>query len=144
MIKIAHRGNTIGSNPLENAPEYIDKSLSEGYEAEIDVWYHNDGLWLGHDNPTYMVDFSWIQDRHNRLWCHAKNFEALNHLLTFQKINVFWHQEDNYTVTSQGYIWAYPGQYGNEARTIAVKPKPSMKLEDFYGVCTDDFTQLEI
>ena len=36
MIKIAHRGNTIGSNPLENAPEYIDKSLSEGYEAEID------------------------------------------------------------------------------------------------------------
>ena len=85
-----------------------------------------------------------IQYRHNRLWCDAKNFEALNHLLTFQKINVFWHQEDNYTVTSQGYIWAYPGQYGNEARTIAVKPKPSMKLEDFYGVCTDDFTQLEI
>ena len=30
MIKIAHRGNTIGSNTLENAPEYIDKSLSNG------------------------------------------------------------------------------------------------------------------
>ena len=29
MIKIAHRGNTIGSNPLENAPEYIDKSLPD-------------------------------------------------------------------------------------------------------------------
>ena len=137
MIKIAHRGNTIGSNPLENAPEYIDKSLSEGYEAEIDVWYHNDGLWLGHDNPTYMVDFSWIQDRYNRLWCHAKNFEALNYLLTFQKINVFWHQQDNYTV-------AYPGQYGSEAKTIAVLPTPTMKLENFYGICSDDFTQFEI
>lgn len=144
MIKIAHRGNTIGSNPLENAPEYIDKSLSEGYEAEIDVWYYNDGLWLGHDNPTYMVDISWLQDRHNRLWCHAKNFEALNYLLTFQKINVFWHQQDNYTVTSQGYIWAYPGQYGSEVKTIAVLPTPAMKLENFYGICSDDFTQFEI
>ncbi len=144
MIKIAHRGNTVGSNPLENAPEYIDKSLSEGYEAEIDVWYYNDGLWLGHDNPTYMVDISWLQDRHNRLWCHAKNFEALNYLLTFQKINVFWHQQDNYTVTSQGYIWAYPGQYGSEGKTIAVLPTPAMKLENFYGICSDDFTQFEI
>tara|TARA_R100000353_G_scaffold166902_1_gene128665 strand:+ start:179 stop:613 length:435 start_codon:yes stop_codon:yes gene_type:complete len=144
MIKIAHRGNTVGSNPLENAPEYIDKSLSEGYEAEIDVWYYNDGLWLGHDNPTYMVDISWLQDRHNRLWCHAKNFEALNYLLTFQKINVFWHQQDNYTVTSQGYIWAYPGQYGSEVKTIAVLPTPAMKLENFYGICSDDFTQFEI
>ena len=144
MIKIAHRGNTVGSNPLENAPEYIDKSLSEGYEAEIDVWYYNDGLWLGHDNPTYMVDISWLQDRHNRLWCHAINFEALNYLLTFQKINVFWHQRDNYTVTSQGYIWAYPGQYGSEVKTIAVLPTPAMKLENFYGICSDDFTQFEI
>jgi len=144
MIKIAHRGNTVGSDPLENAPEYIDKSLSEGYEAEIDVWYYNDGLWLGHDNPTYMVDISWLQDRHNRLWCHAKNFEALNYLLTFQKINVFWHQQDNYTVTSQGYIWAYPGQYGSEVKTIAVLPTPAMKLENFYGICSDDFTQFEI
>ena len=51
---------------------------------------------------------------------------------------------DNYTVTSQGYIWAYPGQYGSEVKTIAVLPTPAMKLENFYGICSDDFTQFEI
>ena len=71
-----------------------------------------------------------------RLWCHAKNLEALRIMLNL-KVQCFWHQEDDYTVTNTGWIWAYPNKPGN-IRTIAVLPE----LEDtdvtgFAGVCSD-------
>jgi len=144
MIKIAHRGNIAGTSEHENAPAYIDEALTKGYEVEIDVWFHNDSLWLGHGSPTYMTDYDWIQQRADRLWCHAKNFEALDYLLGYHRFNCFWHQEDNYTVTSKGFIWAYPGWEGSNTRTIAVKPNGTLKLDEFYGICTDDFSKLEI
>ena len=38
MKLIAHRGNTHGpDDDKENNPDYIDKCLSGGYDAEIDV-----------------------------------------------------------------------------------------------------------
>ena len=27
-----------------------------------------------------------------------------------QNFNYFWHQEDDYTLTSEGYVWVYPGK----------------------------------
>ena len=40
MKLIAHRGNTHGpEEDKENSPDYIDKCLSEGYDAEIDARY---------------------------------------------------------------------------------------------------------
>ena len=54
-------------------------------------------------------------------------------MLQYEEINCFWHQEDSYTITSKKYIWAYPGYYGNNDRTIAVKPSENMNLNLFYG-----------
>ena len=59
-------------------------------------------------------------------------------------IHCFWHQEDNYTITSKNFIWAYPGWEGSATRTIAVKPNGTLKLAEFYGICTDDFSKLEL
>ena len=38
--------------------------------------------------------------------CHAKNFEAL---INLKKINAnyFWHQNDDYVLTSSGYVWTF-------------------------------------
>ena len=52
MKLIAHRGNTHGPDEgKENNPDYIDKSLSEAYDAEIDVRYDH----LGHAKNTYTL-----------------------------------------------------------------------------------------
>lgn len=52
MIIISHRGNINGPNPrMENKPEYIKKALDENFMVEIDVWFYQGELWLGHDEP---------------------------------------------------------------------------------------------
>lgn len=136
MKLISHRGNI--SKPIPNAennPAYIKDALNAGYDCEVDVWYIDHEFWLGHDNPQHpTVGSSFIEDP--RLWCHAKNLEALRIMLNL-KVQCFWHQDDDYTVTNTGWIWAYPNKPGN-IRTIAVLPE----LEDtdvtgFAGVCSD-------
>ena len=139
MIFIAHRGLTDGPNKeLENKPEQISKVLKEGQHAEIDVWF-KDGKWLlGHDEPTYEVDFEFLEQSH--LWIHAKNLPAL-YVLTGTFTNYFWHQEDDFTMTSQGYIWTYPGKQLTK-HSICVLPEWSNDISkifnpECYGICSD-------
>tara|TARA_S200000501_G_scaffold247122_1_gene231516 strand:+ start:12010 stop:12450 length:441 start_codon:yes stop_codon:yes gene_type:complete len=140
-LLIAHRGNYNGHSLDENKPEYIN-SVLEKFDCEIDVWLVNNVLYLGHDKPSYQIEKNWLLDRSNKLWCHAKNFDALNFLLNYKELNCFWHQEDDYTITSKGFVWAYPGFYGSKDRTIAVKPTTDMNLNSFYGICSDNFLEI--
>ena len=110
MKFIAHRGNLTGRVPeRENAPDYIDEAIAAGFDVEIDVWRIDNKYWLGHDEDQYEVDIHWLLDRAENLWCHAKNIDALHDLIHYPKLNVFWHQEDDYTLTTHNYIWTYPG-----------------------------------
>ena len=139
MILIAHRGNLNGKfESYENEPNYIDSAIREGYDVEVDVWYQNGNLWLGHDKPQYGVDFRWFRDRLTKLWIHCKNIEAL---LYFKdcgyEAHYFWHEEDTVTLTSKGYIWAYPGMQPIRD-SIAVMPE--LKQDDVsscIGICSD-------
>ena len=141
MLKIAHRGNTKGVNlDDENYPDYIDDAINNGFDSEIDIWLQGRRLYLGHDEPRYSIEKDWLFQRSERLWCHAKNIDALNWLLGWDRINCFWHQQDNYTITSKKFVWAYPGFHGSSDRTIAVKPTEDMDINLFYGVCANDFT----
>ena len=57
MRKISHRGNLFAPNPeRENSPHYIFEALAEGFDVEIDVWYQNGMIQLGHDKPIYTVN----------------------------------------------------------------------------------------
>ena len=111
MYKIAHRGNTQGKSPKENDPGYIQIALDDGYLCEIDVWLIGKYLYLGHDNPKYLIDIEFL--RNDKLFCHAKNIEALLLMAQDQDIHCFWHENDAYTITSRGYIWKYPEVYFN-------------------------------
>ena len=107
MIFISHRGNINGINKkFENNPNYIQHAIDKGFNVEIDVWY-KDYFFLGHDKPQYKVSSKFLEN--TKFWCHAKNLEALEKL---QKLRTkyFWHQNDDYTLTSNGYIWTYPGK----------------------------------
>ena len=145
MIKIAHKGNIEGKSKFENCPEYIDKSLEKGFDIELDVGVYGNQLYLGHDTKEYLIDINWLLERSKNLWCHAKNFKALDLMLNYKELNCFWHQEDNYTITSKGFVWAYPGFPGSKSRTIAVKPDINwLEINEFYGVCLDDFSRLKL
>lgn len=140
MILIAHRGLTNGPDKdLENDPTQIEESLDLGFDCEIDFWYHNNLLWLGHDGPVYNISEEFIQRK--GLWIHAKNIEALDYLSNHKNLNYFWHQEDDYTLTSQGYIWTYPGKRLGE-NSIMVLPEwhhviDDLPMENCKGICSD-------
>ena len=141
MKLIAHRGNTRGPNPAEeNSPVYILNAIKEGYEVEIDVWYE-DGTWLlGHDFPQYEVNIEFL--RSPWLWCHAKNITTLEELLR-NGAHCFWHQTDDVTLTSLGYIWTFPGKQlaGSSICVLPEKGNPDATADELVmicaGICSD-------
>jgi hypothetical protein len=130
----------------ENEPTYIDLAISKGYDVEIDVWFKDNMLWLGHDRPDYGVEFRWFRDRISKLWIHCKNIEALKYFKSCgYEVNYFWHQQDDITITSAGYFWTYPGKQLTE-NSIACMPEISEfdNLELAFGVCSDYIENYEI
>lgn len=141
MIYISHRGNLTGKNiDTENSIIAINECLNLGYNVEIDVWFHNDSFWLGHDEPQTPISEQFLEN--TMLWCHAKNNIALFKMLNNANIHCFWHQNDSYTITSKGFIWAFPGEILNQ-NSICVLPETDNFLDykHCYGICSD---QIEI
>jgi hypothetical protein len=142
MIYISHRGNINGRiEEAENKPDYIDDALRLGYDVEIDVWYVDGNWWLGHDEPQYPIELEWIDRRSDRLWVHCKNVEAVEYFYENEsdckEINWFWHGEDTLTLTSYGYIWAYPGKQPIK-KSIAVMPEiHNDNISYCSGICSD-------
>lgn len=137
MIKIAHRGNISGPSHRENQADYILEAISAGYDVEVDLWMVSDRLWLGHDGPEYLTSESFLLDIGHAAWIHCKNLDALYFLnTTFPQLNYFWHQEDDYTLTSQGYIWAYPGKEITD-KTVIVDLSNDRDNSNAYAVCSD-------
>lgn len=181
LIKIiSHRANIGGPNPdVENKPDQIDKCIDEGYQVEIDLRIDDKTgkLWLGHDAPKYEVTWLWLTCRVRELWIHCKDYNTLIELssnkiskknedgISAVGYNFFWHQEDDYALTSNNIIWAYPGkpdiikspcfqrevknswnenlQSKRLCKTILVLPEwknidwEFLKLLNCYGICTD-------
>ena len=105
---IAHRGNTKGRTEHENRPAYLSSAAKDHF-VEVDVWYVDDKLFLGHDEPTYEVSIDFLKNC--KFFCHAKNIEALHKMLEEPDIHCFWHENDLVTLTSKGYVWKYPEVY---------------------------------
>jgi hypothetical protein len=140
MRLIAHRGNIKGSNPsLENSPTYIDVALMRGFDAEIDMRIVGGQIYFGHDEPEYRVELAWISDRQESLWVHCKNTEALSFCIE-KNIHCFFHNTDDYTITSQGFVWAYPGKPPTSTKCICVMPEKIDKqdLQLYFGICSDN------
>jgi len=139
MYYISHRGNIDGKNPsLENQPDYVEGALKMNYFVEVDVWYDRNQWYLGHDEPTYRVDYSWMSKE--LLVLHCKNIEALEKLVEISNPldNYFWHQDDDVTLTSFGWIWAYPNVEVNSSKAIAVLPEiEGTDVSGFGGICSD-------
>ena len=139
MILIAHRGNIFGPCPSdENNPDYIINAITMGFDCEIDVWWLDGRIFLGHDEPQYEIDMDFLVEHKTKLWIHCKNAEALPQMLN-AKFNCFFHDKDMYTLTGCGYIW---GNINSPVHPnmICVMPEKYLiepELKGCVGVCSD-------
>lgn len=147
MKLISHRGNIDGENlGYENNPNYIESAIKKGYDVEVDVRYDSstEKVWLGHDFPQYEVDISWITNLKNYLWIHCKDLNSLYFFSKINELNYFWHQTDDFTLTSKKYIWTYPGKSYSPFSVIVTPEKYigidnliDLKKNNCYGICSD-------
>lgn len=141
MILISHRGNINGKNvEMENHPSYIDTALNLWYDVEIDVWYIDGVLFLGHDEPQYEVSLEWLELRSPSLWIHCKDMNSLSYFNEYSntksnQFNYFSHDADMGVLTSHNYIWS-THLYD---KGILVLPEVFNRepVEGTIGICSD-------
>ena len=148
MIYISHRGNLNGPKPeLENHPTYIEEAIALGFDVEVDLWVNEHGTFLGHDGPQYSVPRQWLIDRKDQIWIHCKNSDGLDFAMRHE-LHCFFHNTDDYTITSKGYVWAFPGKKQSSQKCIKVLPEISWWEMDsdwkiqYSGVCSDFVAEL--
>tara|TARA_B100002019_G_scaffold108877_1_gene93553 strand:+ start:57 stop:482 length:426 start_codon:yes stop_codon:yes gene_type:complete len=135
MYLISHRGNLNGiQKDKENEPEYIISAIDKGFDVEVDVRFENNKFFLGHDYNQFEVNKEFLLNK--KIWCHAKTNEALLALDEI-KAHFFWHQEDDYTITSKGYIWTYPGKKLLSKSICVLPEKANYKEINCIGICSD-------
>ena len=110
MIKIANKGNHSGENPeRENTILYLEEAMALGYDVKIDVWLIDKVWMLGERFPdaeqTIPRDFM----ENPQVWVSAKNLVGYVSLYRNSKVQVFWHNRDDFTFTSMGIKWANYG-----------------------------------
>ena len=138
---ILHRGLLKGPDPaLENREELLLQRIGEGWDVEVDLWLTEEGLWLGHDGPERPLQNLKLLSC-PKAWIHCKNLAMLTYMVTHRPGAPFFsHDKDEAVLTSNGYIWCYPGAQAGP-QSIAVMPErvPSMLLDSstLYGVCSD-------
>ena len=160
MHVISHRGQLDGpSSEQANYPNHLSSiiKLYADLLFEIDLWIDSNGYALGHDFPQYPVSYSFLEHISSRSIFHIKNIQTCSQeaILSLSKVtssfHYFSHEEDNFTLTSQGWIWSHP-KNGILPNTIAVMPENSLSVAEIYklpqlcpdlvGVCTDYPLQL--
>ena len=111
------------------------EALEQGYNAEVDVWHYSHCLYAGHEAPTHRIPGKLLTD--DRVWFHAKNFDAFQVLLEAKVPHVFYHVIDDYALTSCGHIWTYPGKMSCPLSILMLVGPYCQVREDVYGVCGD-------
>ena len=110
-----HRGIlTPGAKELENNLGVLIQREIQGLSVEVDVWYHEGTLWLGHDKPEYKISLEWLGASRRRL-IHAKDGITFAYLLEEAgkrglDLHVFYHTDEDYVLTNKGLVICYPGQ----------------------------------
>tara|TARA_X000001036_G_scaffold406444_1_gene415156 strand:+ start:574 stop:1035 length:462 start_codon:yes stop_codon:yes gene_type:complete len=142
MKIISHRGNLSYPDPdLENRPDRIEEVISKGFDCEIDVRMEKGTFLLGHDFGQYKVEFEWLKNLSEYLWIHCKDHSSMAKFTSEKnELNYFWHENDDFTLTSKNYIWtAQQIKFKNLSRTVLVdvNRKNINSINQYFGVCTD-------
>jgi hypothetical protein len=138
---ISHRGNLVHKDlNRENKIASIMNVIEKGFDCEIDIWSIDNNLYLGHDKPDEKINIKTIFELKKNLWIHCKNLEGLNFFTenSIDDLNYFWHQQDDYTLTSLNFIWTYPNKKVSN-NSVIVDLSHTVKIDKtIYGVCSDN------
>ncbi len=148
MVKkfISHRGNLYGKDlERENNLNSILEVINNGFDCEIDLWLHDNKLYLGHDRPENIISFSTILEIKKYIWIHCKNLEALNFFIEKEsgELNFFWHQQDDFTLTSLNYIWTYPKKEVTSNSVIVDLIHVDKIKKNVFGICSDNIATVK-
>ena len=72
--------------------------------------------------------------------------EALVFLNEYKELNIFWHENDKYTITSKSIIWVHQSALVLP-NSICVLPEENRNLEELklcYGICSDFIEKFRI
>lgn len=150
MLIISHRGNISGPIPeVENNPKYIQKAIDKGFDVKIDVWIlaNLSIVASGNDKPEYILEPAFLLKNKDKLWFHCNNIEAI-YALSNEGFRAFFHQNDDFTLTTNKKIWTFPGKQLTENSIavlqgdISTSPYSLEILKKCYGVCTNYPQQL--
>jgi hypothetical protein len=148
MKLIAHRGNIDGPSEMENHPDHIQKAFDAGFDVEVDVWMIDGDIFYGHDEPTYKGQ---LLDLDSRCWLHCKNLEALRFFASNVQINgthSFWHNEDDFTLTNDRYIWTNIGKDLTKTSVMVMPEVDDQTLQNVvgvrcHGICSDHVNKIK-
>jgi hypothetical protein len=139
--KIAHRGLINGPNhTIENSMTTVTEWCRQGCSSEIDIWWHREAFWIGHDEPREEVSPEFLRSEY--LWIHAKNPEAFYHLqkLSNEKgwgLRIFYHTDEDYALTTTGETIILPGLPDVEGWTYMM-PEMEFVIPTIAGkICSD-------
>ena len=148
MILIANRGNLYGPLPeTENSTDTLNDAIARGFHVTIDLWWYDDCFWLGTRSPKYKLmggGEDWLQYSMNSLWIHARDPEALRRASDLG-LNVFWHQTDEYALTTWGYMLGFYGrppvgdQFVHMMPEVATLPLETTFTEHVLDACEHSY-----
>lgn len=116
MYLISLRGNLNGvDESKENKPYHISELLKEGWHCWVDVWWKDDGFYLGKEEPKYLVKSTFLNMF--SLWCNAKDFNTYLKLIDIKSPHPFYYTGTP-TLTYGGEIITEEYMEGREAKTI--------------------------
>ncbi len=136
VILISHRGTVEGRVvERENTPAYLEEALKAGFEVEVDVWFLEGEFWLGHDRGEVRTELEFL--KREGFWVHAKNLAGLYELRR-AGAHCFFHESDDATLTSRGFIWTYPGKMLTGLSICVLPERGGVEgMEGCAGVCSD-------
>lgn len=142
---VCHRGNLYGPvKEMENNFGILLQRSTQGYHVEVDVWYHEQALWLGHDKPEYKITLEWLAKSKRRL-IHAKDGPTLDYLLKESRrlaldLHVFYHTDEDYVLTNKGLVICYPGKPLLNGSLCMMPERATYtheELQTCFSICTD-------
>lgn len=138
MIIISNRGNLDGPSEWENEPSYIKEAISEGFQVMVDVWAHEDSLWLGTNEPTYKIEDIEFPIYNANYWCNAKNIEAVVLMKKLNVVEYFYLGNNVVSVTANNNIVTTHGLI--LPKSVLVHPKLEIMRDEYkvlHGISTD-------
>jgi hypothetical protein len=143
MKFISHRGNTNGRHKIyENSPSTINSVILMGYSVEVDIWYKDDTLFLGHDEPVWEIDDQFLKQHYTNLLIHCKDDASLFKLSSIPILELFTHSDDKFTLSSKNKILIHPHTITTYRKGILIMPELSHytveEILQFDGIVSDN------